>query len=217
MYLYLKCNIKWGTQNTKFKVKTNTKMTHVMCSLWKRIFTLLPLAHLTMFSPYSIFVPHKVDRTKRNKKIMVFSPLSYLFKDMAHSFFFLNSCFLSYFCNIICICFMFFSTTHNLLFWSYLFSFSFVFSFTYICHFHTHETPSPRLYFIGKEKGMRHKSCGQPIFNNNILPTSEIGNQKLEFMNWFWRFLIATCEKTKSIYFFNWFPICGTKKPKKDY
>jgi hypothetical protein len=48
---------------------------------------------------------------------------------------------------------------------------------------HAHETPSPRLYFVGKEKGMRHKSCGKPIFNSNILPTSGIGNQKLEFMN----------------------------------
>ncbi len=55
MCLYLKCSVKWDTQNTKFKVinqhKNNT--CQVWCSHWKRIFTLAPLALLTVFSPLS--------------------------------------------------------------------------------------------------------------------------------------------------------------------
>jgi hypothetical protein len=49
--LCLKCNVKWGTQNTKFKVVNQHKTTCVMCSSWKWIFILVPLALLTVFSP----------------------------------------------------------------------------------------------------------------------------------------------------------------------
>jgi len=51
MYLYLKCSIKGGTQNINFKVVNQHKMTCVMCSPWKRTFTLTPLVPLTIFSP----------------------------------------------------------------------------------------------------------------------------------------------------------------------
>jgi hypothetical protein len=43
MYLYLKCSVKGGTQNTNFKVINQHKMICVMCSPWKRTFTLTPL------------------------------------------------------------------------------------------------------------------------------------------------------------------------------
>jgi hypothetical protein len=33
------------------KLLTNTKMTHVMCSPWKRTFTLMSVGPLAMFSP----------------------------------------------------------------------------------------------------------------------------------------------------------------------
>ncbi len=138
MYSYLKCSIKWGTQNRKFKVRNQHKNETCHVQSLKKDFYLIALSSfnhvfslLHFCSPQGgedqkeqenngffsfIFVPHKADMTKRNKKKMVFSPLSCLFKDMAHPFFKKKSCFLSYFCNIICICFMFFSTTHNLLF-----------------------------------------------------------------------------------------------------
>jgi hypothetical protein len=51
MYLYLKCSVKGGIRNTNFKVINQHKKTHVMCSPWKMIFTLVPLAPLTVFQP----------------------------------------------------------------------------------------------------------------------------------------------------------------------
>jgi hypothetical protein len=52
MYLYLKCSVKGGDPKYKILIYKPTKMTHVMCSPWQMTFTLVPLAHLTMFSPW---------------------------------------------------------------------------------------------------------------------------------------------------------------------
>jgi hypothetical protein len=38
MYLYLKCNIKWGIRTTKFKVINQQKMTHAMCKSLEKNF-----------------------------------------------------------------------------------------------------------------------------------------------------------------------------------
>jgi len=57
MHLYLKCIVKGGMQNTNYKIINQQKKQHmyVMCSIWKRTFTLAPLAPLTMFSPNNPF------------------------------------------------------------------------------------------------------------------------------------------------------------------
>jgi hypothetical protein len=57
MYLYLKCNVKGGIQNTNFKVKNQQKNNtcHVQY-LKKKTFTLAPLTLLTLFSSKKILI-----------------------------------------------------------------------------------------------------------------------------------------------------------------
>jgi len=55
MYFYLKCSVKWGIQNTNFKLSTNVKMCHVQ-SLEKDFYLGAPISFDCDFTPMATII-----------------------------------------------------------------------------------------------------------------------------------------------------------------